>query len=110
MQKICKACETNCRYTLYFTFRISQMRAHTEYRGGGWSESVLISHGSILGPGESCSDDDSIVTVPIISVVIAIGAVLATILLICLCIVVVVCSKICRRKTKLKHILTKQVG
>ena len=100
-----------------------QMRAHTEYRGGEWSEVVLISHGTILSSGESCSvptvtSATTTVTVAVpelssgslhVPVLIAVGVVLGAIVLISLSILVVVCSRIHRRKTQLKHVLKRQV-
>ena len=102
------------------------MRAHTEYRGGEWSEVMLISHGTILSSGESCSVPtvtsattvNTTVTVAVaelssgslhVPVLIAVGVVLGAIVLISLSILVVVCSRIHRRKTQLKHVLKRQV-
>ena len=117
------------------------MRAHTKYGGGEWSEEVLISYGSILGPGKSCNVPmtmNTTIAVPTTTIavptttiavpttmnttavelsggsllrpaLIAVGVVLAAIVLVTLGIIVVVCSNISRRKRKLKHALKRQV-
>ena len=40
------------------------MRAHTEYRGGEWSEVVVVSYKTVLTPGGGCGAATSVSLYP----------------------------------------------